>query len=243
VSPFLAMTWCFVIVSMVTAAVASENYLPSSTQSTISSSSATSVTSVDGNDDDSGEEDDNDDNEEDSHYDYIEPAKSLAGDVIDNNSSVVENNVTSSDEPQTQSGAVKAKRVPSLLSPNDPDVDTEKAPTVQTSVSTPLNVVFRATVHHDVSVFLTWPATDTCQTRRSGDAVVGYQLRYKAVTPGGDKPYVVRYMTENVALLEGLSPNTRYKYQLRYVRRSERVIQRQTEIGWSQEAIFDTSSG
>ena len=123
------------------------------------------------------------------------------------------------------------------MSPDDARGVNEPGTLESTSVP---SVEFRAKVYRRISAFVTWPSSPPAEACRSGDAggVLGYHLRYRAATPratGGESPFVTRHLTENVVLLDGLLADTRYEYQVKYVSAS------QTEYGWSQLAVFDTS--
>jgi hypothetical protein len=209
----------------------------SSTPSTTYSTSTNS--SINSDNDDVDDEQDNEDDDE-SHYDYIEAVTPVASDTAAPSRVPGDGNMTSSDQQSPPSGAVKSKRVTGLFSPDD-----EPSPPNVQPASAPLTVAFHATVSHQISVFITWPATEPCRStssRRPDDSVIGYQLRYKVAASSDSNSYIDKYVTENVALIDGLAPNTKYKYQVRYVRRGETQPQRSNATGWSQEAEFDTGA-
>lgn len=91
---------------------------------------------------------------------------------------------------------------------------------------------FGVAVTHHVTAFITWPQSPDVACSR-GRHVVGYQLRYRRV---GDSDYISRYLTENLLVLDELTANTRYRYQLQY------VTEPPGESLWSQEAELDTTA-
>lgn len=104
---------------------------------------------------------------------------------------------------------------------------------------------FRFMVQYRVSAYVTWPERPPGQCSSSSSAAAaggddvtatsGYLFRYKAVDDdAGD--YVIRSLVTNFVLLENLIPNTRYRYQVRYV-----AADRGNATSWSQEAMLDTS--
>jgi len=92
---------------------------------------------------------------------------------------------------------------------------------------------FGVALTHHVTAFITWPRFPDAACSRGGRKVLGYQLRYRRVADGD---YVTRYLTDNVAVLDQLLANTRYRYQLQY------VTEPPGESVWSQEAELDTSA-
>ena len=92
---------------------------------------------------------------------------------------------------------------------------------------------FGVALTHHVTAFITWPRFPDAACSRGGRKVLGYQLRYRPVADGD---YVTRYLTDNVAVLDQLLANTRYRYQLQY------VTEPPGESVWSQEAELDTSA-
>lgn len=171
--------------------------------------------------------------EEDSHYDYIEADDALKPTV---------GNVT---REASASSSAKSKREPNSASGRStgpastgPAAGSAAASTSNAADSSAQEQVsFQALVTHHVSVYLTWPQAPPtarpCAKKSSRHNVVGYQLRYGRI---GDGEYISRSLTQNVVLLDGLMPNTRYRYQLKYVMRPE------TNSVWSQEAEFDTTA-
>ena len=100
------------------------------------------------------------------------------------------------------------------------------------SGSSSVRVQFRSTVQYRVSAYVTWPERpEPCS---AGDAAVaGYIFRYKAVDDVGE--FVARNLAANFVLLENLMPNTRYRYQVKYVMGGAG-----SSTDWSQEALLDT---
>lgn len=98
---------------------------------------------------------------------------------------------------------------------------------------------FRFMVQYRVSAYVTWPERPPGSCT-SGDDVrattSGYLFRYKAVDDDDAGDYVIRNLVTNFVLLENLIPNTRYRYQVRYL-----AADRGNATSWSQEAMLDTS--
>ena len=112
-----------------------------------------------------------------------------------------------------------------------------------------IQVEFRSLVRHHVSAYVTWPEKiDGCgatldSNAQEGSGVVEYVLRYTRddnVHPKGrlsgvtSQRYAEKNLTMNVAVLENLLPNSRYRYRVKY------VFLGGHESAWSQERTLDT---
>jgi len=108
---------------------------------------------------------------------------------------------------------------------------TESTPSGSDTTLT-FSVNFRSIVKVRISAYITWPAKpeaqETCEDGgsrdRQGATVVGYRLRYWRSGGGSygglaDEAQLTVSLMENVVLLEDLEPNSRYRYQLKYITR------------------------
>ena len=93
-----------------------------------------------------------------------------------------------------------------------------------------LSIAFHSIVRHQVTAYITWPETlESCKV--SVPTVLGYQLRYRVEFSEENN---IRNLTSNFALLDGLQPNTKYQYQMRYALADGKVT------SWSQEMVLST---
>lgn len=113
-------------------------------------------------------------------------------------------------------------------------------PPVQPPVRPPSAKAFLSVVHHQVSAYVTWPETlakncgsdDDAQAVTSLSSPTGYLFRYRNDVSETDR-FVVRNLTRNAILLDGLVPDSKYRYQVKYLFGS-------TRSSWSGESSFDT---
>lgn len=102
-----------------------------------------------------------------------------------------------------------------------------------TTTQNDVRVSFRFMVQYRISAYVTWPERLSPCSPSDETKMAGYLFRYKTIDDAGE--YVTRNLATNFILLENLVPNTRYKYQVKY------VMDRGNTSAWSQEASLDTS--
>lgn len=102
-----------------------------------------------------------------------------------------------------------------------------------TTTQNDVKVSFRFMVQYRISAYVTWPERLSPCSPSDQTKMAGYLFRYKTIDDAGE--YVTRNLATNFILLENLVPNTRYKYQVKY------VMDRGNTSAWSQEASLDTS--
>jgi len=94
-------------------------------------------------------------------------------------------------------------------------------------------VLFRSMVQYRVSAYVTWPERLAPCSTTDLVAVAGYIFRYKAHDDAGE--FVARNVATNFVLLENLLPNSKYRYQVKY------VMDKGSVSAWSQEETLNTN--
>lgn len=141
---------------------------------------------------------------------------------------------------QGDSAAGKMKREPNLgpfltdgstTTTSDPE---DAAPSGGDPSRHPV-VQFRVVLSYRINAYVTWPETpgDCSSPGAAARKALGYRLRYRRADEAGE--YVTRNLSENLALLDDLTPNTKYRYQVKY------VLENEGETPWSRESELDTS--
>ena len=144
----------------------------------------------------------------------------------------------------------KAKREPGSSSSSSGTRPSSGASSASTNVDDDDNddaiqVQFRSLLTYHIGAYITWPKTanpaddDRCsadaRTTDSRPRVTGYQLRYRRADERGE--FVTRTLGDPMALVDDLVPDTRYRYQVKYL-----YDDGAGESAWSAEAELDTSA-
>ena len=127
----------------------------------------------------------------------------------------------------------KAKRANTIVHESLARTLTSTNASSPTTMQNDVRVSFRFMVQYRISAYVTWPERLAPCSASDETKMAGYLFRYKTIDDAGE--YVTRNLATNFILLENLVPNTRYKYQVKY------VMDRGNTSAWSQEASLDTS--